>query len=606
MHVCPDCGDSSVGPGTCDRDGSEFLSTEDDSLLGTTIGSYRIARQIGAGGMGLVYLAVQPRIDSCVAIKVLSRDFDTRPDLVDRFFAEARATNVIQHENIVNVLDVDRLPSGRPYIIMEYLRGQPLSQAIEAEDRPLGGAIDVVLDVLSGLSAAHARQIIHRDLKPDNIFVSPEGRAKILDFGVAKLIPELMGRPGPTTTGALLGTPHYMSPEQAVGDPVDARSDIYSIGVILFECATGIRPFDASSLYRLLDMHIQSDPPRPRSIRPNLPESLEAIILKSLEKAPDDRFQTAEEMHSALKAVLEELPEEELRPIEFKEGSERKIPTWQRGRDIGVDVALASGSGVQLDGPTVAETPSSVARERVARKRRRMLLPIVAVVLALGGVAGAALYIRGAATGATTVVASAFVIDAGVPSLTDASYVIAVATPPDASSPDASLPDAAAAPAVAPKRPKKLGTDPMSLYGKAERKSQQRRFQSQFAGLYAKGVDENGRVRFDLDGRVTFAFLDVPDPMRAPASYTCGFEAQFDSPRKLITNAINKMQCSRRRVLARPRCSTKLVIERAMKKHNSVKPPFSLYFKGRIGEQTTRPYWSVESGQRTQRIQDDC
>src|SRR6185503_20147330 len=160
---------------------------------------------------------------------------------VDRFFAEAKAVNLIRHENIVNVLDLATLPDGRPYIIMEYLDGAPLASIIEyaVQQRaplPLGGLARLAAEVLDALAAAHAKGVVHRDLKPDNIFVTPAGHAKVLDFGIAKLQPELGG--SATHTGSLLGTPHYMSPEQAASRPVDQRTDLYAMGVILFECAT--------------------------------------------------------------------------------------------------------------------------------------------------------------------------------------------------------------------------------------------------------------------------------------------------------------------------------------------------------------------------------
>src|SRR3954451_25360462 len=176
MFVCPECGAAQPISGPCPADRTEMLPIGDDLLLGTGIGAYRIARLLGIGGMGRVYKGVHPTIGSRVAIKVLSRECSDRRDLVERFFAVAKAVNGVAHENIVNVLDLATLPDGRPYIVMEYLDGSPLSSIIEhARTRgplPIGSIARLVAEVLDALAAAHAKGVIHRDLKPDNIFVS--------------------------------------------------------------------------------------------------------------------------------------------------------------------------------------------------------------------------------------------------------------------------------------------------------------------------------------------------------------------------------------------------------------------------------------------------
>jgi len=319
MFVCPECGASQPGPSVCSADGSTLVSTGEDRLLGQTVGVYRIARLLGIGGMGRVYKGVHPTIGSRVAIKVLSRECSDRRDLVDRFFAEAKAVNLIRHESIVNVLDLATLPDGRPYIVMEYLDGAPLSSIIERAQQagqplPLGGAARLVAEVLDALAAAHGKGIVHRDLKPDNIFVTPAGRAKVLDFGIAKLQPELGG--SSTHTGSLLGTPHYMSPEQASGRPVDARADIYAAGVILFECATLQKPFVADSLFDLLRKHVEAPPPSARALRRDMPEGMEHVILAAMAKAPDQRFASAQAMSMALQHATAQLPPEAWAPIQ--------------------------------------------------------------------------------------------------------------------------------------------------------------------------------------------------------------------------------------------------------------------------------------------------
>ncbi|MFN0249317.1 MAG: serine/threonine protein kinase [Kofleriaceae bacterium] len=311
MFVCSECGASGPSQGNCPVDGTQLSPIGEDLLLGQTIGAYRIARLLGIGGMGRVYKGVHPSIGSRVAIKVLSRECSDRRDLVDRFFSEARAVNLIRHESIVNVLDLAMLPDGRPYIIMEYLDGAPLANVVEMSVHrqmplPLGGLARLCAEVLDALGAAHAKGVVHRDLKPDNIFVAPSGRPKVLDFGIAKLT-DLKG--SATATGSLLGTPHYMAPEQAAGRPIDHRADIYAMGVILFECATGQKPFIADSLFDLLRKHVEAPPPPPRALRPDMPPDFERVILCALAKAPEQRFASAQAMSMALQQATQGMPE---------------------------------------------------------------------------------------------------------------------------------------------------------------------------------------------------------------------------------------------------------------------------------------------------------
>ena len=331
MFVCAECGASQTVEGRCAADGTPLSPIGEDLLLGTTIGAYRVAHLLGIGGMGRVYKGVQPQIGSRVAIKVLSRECSDRRDLVDRFFSEAKAVNLIRHESIVNVLDLATLPDGRPYIVMEYLDGVPLAAIIEQARRqgvalPIGGIARLVAEVLEALGAAHAKGIVHRDLKPDNIFVAPSGRPKVLDFGIAKLQPELGG--SATHTGSLLGTPHYMSPEQASGRAVDARADLYAIGVILFELTTLQKPFHADSLYDLLRKHVEAPPPSARALRTemeraggrqragtDLPIALEHVIYTALAKPPDQRFGSAQAMSMALQQATAQVPPDQWTPL---------------------------------------------------------------------------------------------------------------------------------------------------------------------------------------------------------------------------------------------------------------------------------------------------
>jgi hypothetical protein len=304
-YVCPDCG-ASGDAGGCARDGTARAPVGSDPVLGTTIGSWRVARILGIGGMGRVYAAVQPEIGARVAIKILKREHGDAPEHVERFFNEARAVNLIRHDNIVDVIDLGRLPGGEPYIVMEYLDGVTLLVLVRRQLITLGTLGKLLGDVLAALEAAHAKGVVHRDLKPENVFVSPTGRVTVLDFGIAKLANLAQGTP--TQTGMLLGTPAYMSPEQTRSLPLDARSDLYSVGVMLYEGATGAVPFIAASLYDVLDMHVRTPPAPPRTLNPAIPVALERVILRALEKDPANRFASAAEMRAALAAAIADLP----------------------------------------------------------------------------------------------------------------------------------------------------------------------------------------------------------------------------------------------------------------------------------------------------------
>ncbi len=395
MFVCAECGASQPVPNRCVADGSVLVPIGDDLLLGTTIGAYRVARMLGIGGMGRVYKGVHPQIGSRVAIKVLSRECSDRRDLVDRFFAEAKAVNLIRHESIVNVLDLATLPDGRPYIVMEYLDGSPLAGIIEHAQQtgmplPLGGLARLVAEVLDALGAAHAKGIVHRDLKPDNIYVTQSGRPKVLDFGIAKLMQPVgeAASGSATHTGSLLGTPHYMSPEQAAGRPVDARADIYAIGVILFECATLQKPFVADSLFDLLRKHVEAPPPSPRALRRDMPDGLEHIIYTALAKMPEQRFASAHAMSMALQHATQGLPPEQWTPIvpagRTSSGAWQPTPpaSWAR------KAASVATSPTQTAGQVTGGKPAGGSKKGLWIALGALLLVgggVTAAVLASGG-----------------------------------------------------------------------------------------------------------------------------------------------------------------------------------------------------------------------------
>jgi hypothetical protein len=386
-HICPECGERADAPGRCAKDGQTLEPVGDDPLVGTAIGRFTITGLIGQGGAGRVYRAVQRDIGGRVAIKVLSRQAGEDREAVARFFAEARAVNLIRHEGIVQVLDLAALDDGRPYIVMEHLEGASLAECIAR-----AGAVDAVGvarwadEVLAALAAAHERGIVHRDLKPANLWVTPAGHAKILDFGLAKLAPELDARGLSTRSGLLLGTPHYMSPEQADARAVDARADLYSLGVALYEAVTGTRPFDAASLYELLRQHLEDVPEAPSKRRPDLPPSLDRVIRKALEKDPARRYQSAGEMRHALHSAIAGLSAPSLSPAGGRARSD-------------AHGSLETASTVVTD-RRLAPTPQATTIGREAPPASLPWRPI-AVIAAIVALLGVAVVLIGDKRGAT-------------------------------------------------------------------------------------------------------------------------------------------------------------------------------------------------------------
>ncbi|WP_240481304.1 serine/threonine-protein kinase [Sandaracinus amylolyticus] len=285
-----------------------------DPNLGREIANqFRILEKIGSGGMGAVYKAEQPDMRRFVAIKILHPRYLSRPDLVSRFRREARAMSHLAHPNTAKVFLYGQLEDGACYFAMEYLEGRNLAQTVRAEG-PMDAAraIHIMVQVCGALEEAHSKGIVHRDLKPENIFLTNLGGIadfpKVLDFGLAKVTEREM-RPGSlilTQEGMVFGTPEFMSPEQARGEKLDGRSDIYSLGVILYELLTGKLPFDAAQPMEFIQKHIK-EPPLPLQRRaPNreFPAGLWEAIAKALAKDPAQRFQTANELANALKDVL--------------------------------------------------------------------------------------------------------------------------------------------------------------------------------------------------------------------------------------------------------------------------------------------------------------
>jgi serine/threonine protein kinase len=282
--------------------GGPAAPSTEDPLLGRVLSErYRILKKLGEGGMGVVYLAEHVVIEKKIALKVLFPDLTRRADLVQRFMQEAKSASRIGHENVIDITDFGQSPEGYVFIAMEYLSGQDLGQVLKASGRmPWARAQPIVLQIAKALRAAHERGIIHRDMKPENIFVLPrdDGRefVKVLDFGIAKVMGLEEDVPRLTRTGMIFGTPEYMSPEQAQGQQVDHRVDIYAVGCIMFHMLTGRVPFKADSFMGILSKHMIETPEPPRSLEPTIDPAVEAVILKAMEKDPGKRFQTMREL----------------------------------------------------------------------------------------------------------------------------------------------------------------------------------------------------------------------------------------------------------------------------------------------------------------------
>ncbi len=280
-------------------------------MIGQTVSHYRILGKLGGGGMGVVYEAEDLKLGRHVALKFIPDNLTGDPKALERFEREARAASQLNHPNICTIHGIEE-NNGHPFIVMEKLEGQSLKQRINGQAMDLEPVLDISIQVAEALAASHAKGIVHRDIKPANIFLTPSGQVKVLDFGLAKLVHHLgtdddaAADNSLTAVGVIPGTAVYMSPEQARGETIDGRSDLFSFGVVMYEMSTGKKPFTGNNSLVTLDAVLHQKPVPPRQLNPKLPMELEGIIGKAMEKDRTHRYQGAVEMRSDLTLLKRE------------------------------------------------------------------------------------------------------------------------------------------------------------------------------------------------------------------------------------------------------------------------------------------------------------
>jgi serine/threonine protein kinase/Flp pilus assembly protein TadD len=281
-------------------------------MIGQVVSHYRILEKLGEGAMGVVYAAEDTHLGRQVAVKFLSAANSGTHHFKARFLREARAVSQLSHPNIATIYDYGETDEGAPFIIMELVRGRPLSDLLSESDLTLGRAVEIIEDVADALGEAHEQGIVHRDIKPSNVFISDRGQVKVLDFGLAKQLNEDHNQADPnartllathTRSDIVVGTPLYLSPEQAKGAAVDGRSDLFALGALLYECVAGKPAFSGASVIEIGAQILHVDPPPPSSFNPRVPKELDRIALKALAKRPEARYQTAAEMIDDLRAA---------------------------------------------------------------------------------------------------------------------------------------------------------------------------------------------------------------------------------------------------------------------------------------------------------------
>jgi serine/threonine-protein kinase len=423
------------------------LSTDTDATLpfnvgDTLAGKYRIDRVLGVGGMGVVVAATHLDLDTKVAIKVMRDELLDEPSAVQRLMLEARAAARIKSEHVARVLDVSTLPSGVPYIVMEFLDGCDLAQLLAEQGAlPVAQVADFLLEACEALAEAHAAQIIHRDLKPENLFVARAADGsptiKVVDFGISKQLGPAAGERALTNPSTAVGSPQYMAPEQMQGRPIDVRADIWALGAILYQAVTGKHAFDGKTLPEVCAKVLGQDPPALRSLKPQLPAELELLVVRCLKKDPSERYADIASFAAALAPL----------------GSSSAVRSMERiNRVLKGNSAMISKIGTA---PTVAlgTTPMAGAATYTSAPTSRNSNPIVlglvvAAVVIIGAVTFALRSPTPTAT-ATTPTPAASPVPAATPKPPAAESVPAIMHQPALSASAAPLPTPSATPNTA-------------------------------------------------------------------------------------------------------------------------------------------------------------
>jgi eukaryotic-like serine/threonine-protein kinase len=336
-------------------------------------GRYQLGEVLGVGGMAVVRLATDLRLNRTVAVKMLRGELAESPAFQTRFRREARAAAALDHPAVVSVYDAgEDTVDGTfvSYIVMEYVPGQTLRDSLHNGPLDPRRALEITADVLDALATSHLRGIVHRDVKPANVMVTPSGEVKVMDFGVARAVTDMST--SLTQTAAVIGTAHYLSPEQARGDVVDARSDLYSTGCLLYELLTGRPPFQGDSAISVAYQHVRETAPPPSTYAPGLPPEIDALVVSALAKRADERYQSAEQMRGAvLDALAGRLP--------------AAFPVGEAAATVAGQPAADGNAWTTQETPAVGLPTAVPARSR----RRRTVLLVAAAVVLLAGTVGA-------------------------------------------------------------------------------------------------------------------------------------------------------------------------------------------------------------------------